>query len=496
VNVSDQPATIGEFLAAALILAAVVAGQFLLVDGAAVLSRHLWLDEVHTALIAGDASTTHALQALADGADTNPPTLFLILRWSSRAAGGLSPATMRGFSLGWMALALLGTYVALRRSVGPLAAAAGVLVMWNTPLVLRHAVEARFYAPLLASTAWFCLAVSLMRDRRTWTRAFLLAVTSLLMCTMHYFGIFAWCCVVVAVLATDWRSIGRRMGELTPALAGPAGLAACVPLLIAQRRALGATTWLPDVNARLLFEYARDLMPWWPALLLLMAVLVGAALLKSRRSPSVTAWRGLLPLLACGGVPIIVLCFSMLAQPALLARYGIAFELSVAAIAAALAARLARLWRIALCAALLASSTILSWRTAQAMVGPGGDDEQIVRLIEDLRRTQPDRAILFDMRQQHYAVVYAAPDLAERCWFIGLGADGPGAPPIASYERRIAAAVARHYPAYQVCDVESLVRGGPYYLVTTAPASDVVQRLRTPARGYAPMVYELWPSDR
>jgi len=43
------------------------------VGSTSVLTRPMWLDEIHTALLVGDPSLLHALCALSHGADYNPP---------------------------------------------------------------------------------------------------------------------------------------------------------------------------------------------------------------------------------------------------------------------------------------------------------------------------------------------------------------------------------------------------------------------------------------
>ena len=48
--------------------------------GQRLLTRPLWMDEIHSWLLISDADVGHAMSALADGADYNPPTYYLVAR--------------------------------------------------------------------------------------------------------------------------------------------------------------------------------------------------------------------------------------------------------------------------------------------------------------------------------------------------------------------------------------------------------------------------------
>ena len=47
-------------------------------NGTLLMTRKLWMDEIHSWLIVTDNSTSHAMMALSDGADFNPPSWFLV----------------------------------------------------------------------------------------------------------------------------------------------------------------------------------------------------------------------------------------------------------------------------------------------------------------------------------------------------------------------------------------------------------------------------------
>src|SRR5687768_11489670 len=49
-------------------------------DAEVLFFRHFWLDEYLTSLVALDRSTLHAIKAVADGVDTNPPVYHMLVR--------------------------------------------------------------------------------------------------------------------------------------------------------------------------------------------------------------------------------------------------------------------------------------------------------------------------------------------------------------------------------------------------------------------------------
>src|SRR5678815_3145973 len=69
-----------ESLVFAAGLAALAALELVLLRAGAALSRPLWLDEIHTYLLATDQGVIESLRSLAAGADYNPPALYLLYR--------------------------------------------------------------------------------------------------------------------------------------------------------------------------------------------------------------------------------------------------------------------------------------------------------------------------------------------------------------------------------------------------------------------------------
>jgi hypothetical protein len=311
-----------------------------------------WLDEYHTLFLAEKGSLIRSLSDLAAGVDFNPPTLFLIYRLIAQVAGPLTPITVRIASFLMVWLALVFVFLTLRRTVPRSAAFVGAIAVWCHALTVEHAFEARYYNPWLlfaALAAWsFGLDDALSVSRR---RNIAVGVSSVLVCTIHYFGIFS-----LMLLASGWACviIARRQNwsRMLPLAAGPIALALCAPLYIGQRRALTLTTWIPAVDAGQVREMLATYFVKAPFLICLFVAGASAAwysIGRTRKSPGIFAPAiELLPLLCLLLMPIVVIAFSLLVQPSMLTRYAIAGVLGWAGIAALAAAALPRTGRLML----------------------------------------------------------------------------------------------------------------------------------------------------
>ena len=186
----------GAFLAAASAIGA--AAGFRSADGLRMLlAGPLKLDDIYSYRIIADPSRAHAWQTLRE-ADVHLPTTFVFMRGFAALVGGSTHAHLRLFSILSVLLAATGIYATLRLALRPLPSAVGVAATLSHILVLRAAVELRLYGPMLAWSAWFAYFV--VRRRLNPSRvagAVLLALSAGLLCTNHYFGIFAWALVLL-----------------------------------------------------------------------------------------------------------------------------------------------------------------------------------------------------------------------------------------------------------------------------------------------------------
>src|SRR5207247_5993620 len=137
-----------------------------------------------------------------------------------------------------------------------------------------------FYAPLMAATA--LLAWSMTAPGRC--GQILLALFSVLLCTLHYFGVI----VLLLLIIGTGVSQRRSWRSLWPAGFGPVALIACLPLFLQQRASLPHRTWLSNLDQQAIWEFVRDLFPL-SLLMILVAGIILALLTKPRaqliRSP-------------------------------------------------------------------------------------------------------------------------------------------------------------------------------------------------------------------
>lgn len=198
--------------------------------------RELWLDESHSALLAG--MPVRQLLAFVRG-DVHPPLYFLLLHGWTRLAGD-SPAALRGFSLlasvaAGLAFAGLVLRVFGRRPAAVLAA----WLFWLSPVLFYYSVEVRMYA---LATLWWVLALAAL-DRLLWTAppsrrallGFVLAAAAAFY--THYAALFA-----LAGLFCFWvLEVLSRRAALRPLLIALTGVSLLglpwIPVLLRQREA-------------------------------------------------------------------------------------------------------------------------------------------------------------------------------------------------------------------------------------------------------------------
>ncbi len=400
-----------ELLVFAAALAALAVAQLFVAGAWSLFGRHFWLDEIFTHTLVADPSLGHSMRALADGVETHPPAYYLLLRGYALVAG-TGETALRWFSLLSVLVALVGVYAALRLTYGRFVACAAVLALWSHPLVMREAFDARFYAPWLAAAAWFafCAARSLGSGRPP---RLALALTAVLLCTIHYFGVIVLALVVGATALSSSLPIRERLRRLLPALAGPVALLGCLPLLLGQRGATTVPTWVPPMDLRSFTDFLDGLAP------LRYPVLFGGALLIMRRRLAMAppCGSGAAGLLALGLMPLVLVGFSAAMQPVLIPRYAVPAAVAIAPVAALVGARLPRTVVAAICAGLLVLGTWLLHTEAERAVA---SDHHIDELAAVLRARTGDDPIAFQHTHELYVVCRYAPDLAGRCVYLDV----------------------------------------------------------------------------
>src|SRR5688500_7762970 len=317
-----------EILIASTALLALVGAGLIAARGAVLFTSPLWLDEHHTLLLSTHGSWSGIFSSLARGADFNPPTLFLLERIFGSLMGGADALSLRILAVVSVWLTLVVVYAILRRDFGRPAAFAGALALWAHPFVVYHAFEARFYGPLLLFSALFILTLAASTDDdRSLPMRIGAGVSAVLLCTVHDFGLFVWAIVVVTVVFRSWPLQRARLSRALPALAGPVALLACAPLYLGQRASVTVSTWVPKLSA----GQVKNMLDTFfvtrtPVLAVLVAI--GVSLLykpisrmSSRNSDGSSS--GTASLVALAAMPLIIMVFSIVVQPAMIARYAI-----------------------------------------------------------------------------------------------------------------------------------------------------------------------------
>lgn len=304
--------------------------------GGLLFEQPAWLDEYHTLFVAGKGTVVESLGALSRGADFNPPLLHLAIRIGGAVSGGVDVTgrhllNLRLLTFSWMLLAFLGIYILLRRQFAPVTSFLGVLALWTHPLIVRHAFELRSYGLWLATLTWFIVALGMDPRRHRTLRAAAIAVTAVLLCLVHYFAVFTWALALGGFLWRRSRNTGRLDWlDLAAAASGPCALLTCAPLYFGQRSVLSVPTWVQPLSTGGVLIFLSILVAALPliAILLKFAPRVpGANLsLHETRACRRAVWRdpALTALLSVGMLPVAMLGFSLLVQPAMITRYSIA----------------------------------------------------------------------------------------------------------------------------------------------------------------------------
>ncbi len=308
--------------------------------------RYFWLDELWTRLIASTPGVWRSLIALERSGDPTPPTYHLLVRGFWWLWGGTPETAFRVLSFIAMWVALVLTYTLLRRTFAIVPALIAVLGLWSFPPIVQYAFYARPYALLLAATVGFCLVYGAEEKRPV--APVVTAALAALICTLHYFGIFALASVVMGDAIARRGPLGGKIRRMLPAAAGPLALIPCVPFVRAWNASQTVFSYMPPLTLR--FALSATFWSFFGAIAVavILALAWGASALIRRgfaaRPVEDAAWKhgpwqpiaGLLGLLL---VPFIIAIFSVLDHPAMATRYMSAGLLGVTPLLALLASR-------------------------------------------------------------------------------------------------------------------------------------------------------------
>jgi hypothetical protein len=457
----------GEPLVAALAIACFLAVEIWLCGGAILFTRPLWLDEIHTLLVAGRQDMETSMRGLAAGTDFNPPTLYVLYRGVAQLSGGLSEPVLRMVGVASVVGAICVVYWVLRVQFDRWASGVGALAVWAQSIVVAEAFDARFYGPWLFGAAVLSLAVQRRTGRPTWMNAVGLATASVFLCTIHYFGVLSWLSGVLVALWFGRRAVVRTAVQLIPGLAGPVALALCAPFYVGQRAALSTATWIPDLSAgSVLFLVGLALLT--PPVLVAAIGWAATRVLQRGSKPTELQSDGpsltLGPALLVGQalVPVTLAVFSLVVQPAMQPRYSIAAALVAAPVVALAYTRSLPLFRVVTLVAIIASSGALvldARKTARSRAALVHDDlEQVARIAAS------DTGVVVRRRHSLYPLVVDRPALARHLVLL----DGTSLAPNDRFElveRDVARVHRRQYGFPQIVSRTDLDSASTFYFL-------------------------------
>jgi len=291
-------------------------------------TRPFWLDEWFTYLVSNHDSIGEVFSDLKRGADFGPPFFYLV-GWAIRAiTGSITPTSLRIVTFVAMLGALVFVFLILRRRWGAVPAFIAVLAIASNRYLFEYAFEARFYATWMLFAAAFAWALTLDRDKpRSRRRDILLAVSAVLLCTNHWYGVISLGLMAAAVVATFGRQWREGLRLVAPGAAGIVALLLASPLMFGQRGSIVEKTWVQDLNR---FQVATMLGTFWWAIVPVAAVLVMlvGVLLPNRKAPLRESLAyavrdpGVAALFAHVVMPLVLIVLS-LQQPSMLPRYAL-----------------------------------------------------------------------------------------------------------------------------------------------------------------------------
>lgn len=461
---AEAPPQVASWELLLLVLGIVLIGTTLLAiaNAFSLIGRNYWLDEIYTHTLVADPDPVHAFRALADGVETHPPTYYALVRIYGLLVGGIDETRLRVFSLLCVALALVAVYLTSRRTWTAYPAALATLAVALHPLTLRYALEGRHYALWLTELAWLICTLAWYRAERADGRRGLavgiaLAVLSMLLCTTHYFGVLSLGLVLAGVVVVPPRARSSRWTGVLPALAGLLALAACLPLLRGQRRAMTVATWIADPSPFGISQFLREMMPLVPALVLGLGLLwILARRPVLRMSPELGGMGALLL------IPWVLVVMSFTLQPVYEGRYAIPVVLSLAPLVGFLANRGPRFVPVFLCAVMFHGAWTALRVEAATRRGRDAAVEQRIAFLRSLT----NGPVAFEWAHDLYEICFYSPELRDRCYYIDFERGQLGRePPVRIFARDLARAYVRHYERPQIMPWETYRALDRRYLV-------------------------------
>ncbi len=452
------------------ILVALIIVTGWLCGGSFLLTRHLWMDEVHSWLIVTDSDFSHSMQALADGVDFNPPTWFVATRVISSAFAPTNEGFLRALSLLWMLLAFSGLFVMLAKHFSARICIAAVLLTACQPLLIHQSSEIRFYGFWCAAVVWLCCALQWQPVAAIWRicRVMTIVGLSMLIATCHYFGILSLALVATPLILQRHGNRDALRMAIAVIAAGGTALVACLPFLVGQRSALTRPTWISPATLEDSVLFLQTLFPSWQIIVCIAGVLVHLAASKRVDPgglflPLPRGFGQILPCLCLAMMPLVIVAVAWTVQPALVTRYAIVGLIGVAPMFAAMLHQCSvRIQQIILCIAVAGfGSTMMACRTQWDL-----EQDDYISLLEQLEDCSSESVVIFEDRIQWMPVLHSHPEYSNRVKLADfsdrqLKEDSS----LRIVQRDVGRRIQKWYPSYGLQSIDSVATGTPFYVV-------------------------------
>ncbi|MFN0054061.1 MAG: glycosyltransferase family 39 protein [Planctomycetales bacterium] len=207
-----------------------------------------WLDEILTALPAGDPSFSHMLSGLKDELNAMPP-LYFVLTWLWAQVAGVSELSLRLPSAIMGVVGMVGLWSALRSFLQRgIATCCAISLLLLCPEFREHLYEARGYSHYFAGFA-LAFALYVRADLQPLSRGALawpvVGIHAWLVAIHYVGGLLSGLLVGSALLS--WKLGGNPIFRryAVSAMLGWLAFLPSIPFYLAQRRLAGEFNWLP-----------------------------------------------------------------------------------------------------------------------------------------------------------------------------------------------------------------------------------------------------------
>ena len=250
---------LGQAVVIAVVLSVVFVISYALF-GQTLLLRPLWMDEVHSWLLISDPDPLHALRSLMQGADYNPPVYYGMAKVFTWVLP-LNEHNLRAMSTLMVLSTAIGLALVFDRHMRMPASIGCALLICSQELIILQSTEVRFYALWLALLTWFCFGLTTGKRSLKAVQYTVLSVFAALIAGTHYFGVITIGLVCTAFVAARKFDKDAMIRAGIPFAAAVITVACCLPLLSGQKAALTCDTWVTAANLERTIAYVQQFFP-------------------------------------------------------------------------------------------------------------------------------------------------------------------------------------------------------------------------------------------